>query len=92
VYVRPEVDGEPTTFGVSGKLWRDSLVMYDRASLSLWSQVQGSAVAGEQTVTAFLRSTDDRVLTFEFAGTPVYWAVWVRHYPQTRILEAVGSR
>jgi hypothetical protein len=86
--------------------------------------------AGEQTVTAFLRSTDDRVLTFELAGdgetlevrdvetgslwawdsgmcvegvlggrsleplagTPVYWAVWVRHYPQTRILETAGSR
>ena len=35
----------PTTFGVSGKLWRDALIMYDRDSRSLWSQIDGVAGA-----------------------------------------------
>jgi hypothetical protein len=41
------VDGQETTFGVSGKLIRNVLVMYDRRTESLWSQLLGEAVAGE---------------------------------------------
>ncbi len=48
-YVRPMVDGEPTTFGTSGKLYHSNLVMYDRATRSLWPQVLGQAVVGSLT-------------------------------------------
>lgn len=45
-YERPEVDGEVTTFGTSGKLINSNLLMYDRATESLWPQVTGEALVG----------------------------------------------
>ncbi|MEL6675455.1 MAG: DUF3179 domain-containing protein [Bacteroidota bacterium] len=36
-------------FGVSGKLWQSNMLMYDRATESLWSQIEGRAVVGELT-------------------------------------------
>lgn len=45
------VDGQETTFGTSGKLWKSNLVMYDRAADSYWSQVTGEAIVGERTGT-----------------------------------------
>lgn len=41
------VEGEAVEFGTSGKLYNSNLVMYDRASESLWSQALGQAIAGE---------------------------------------------
>jgi hypothetical protein len=43
----PVVDGEVLDFGTSGRLWRSNLVMYDRATRSLWSQFTGEAIVGE---------------------------------------------
>lgn len=45
------VGGEQVEFGVSGKLWNSNLLMYDRKTDSLWSQVLGEAVVGEMTGT-----------------------------------------
>lgn len=45
----PLVKGERVEFGTSGKLWKSNLVMYDRKTNSLWSQVLGEAVVGEMT-------------------------------------------
>ncbi|MBD8870422.1 DUF3179 domain-containing protein [Nocardioides donggukensis] len=45
------VDGEPTTFGVSGKLYADNLVMFDRRTESLWPQLTGQASVGALTGT-----------------------------------------
>ncbi|WP_255194448.1 DUF3179 domain-containing protein [Natronobeatus ordinarius] len=41
------VDGRTLTFGVSGKLADDDLVMYDRETGSEWKQSLGTAIAGE---------------------------------------------
>jgi hypothetical protein len=46
---RPLVAGTVTTFGTSGKLYHSNLVMYDRATRSLWPQALGVAVTGELT-------------------------------------------
>ena len=40
------IDGEEYTFGVSGKLIMNVLVMYDRQTGTLWSQLLGEAVDG----------------------------------------------
>ncbi len=40
------VKGEVTTFGTSGRLYNSDLVMYDRATKSLWPQIMGKAVVG----------------------------------------------
>lgn len=43
----PLVKGERVEFGTSGKLWKSNLVMYDRKTESLWSQILGEAIIGE---------------------------------------------
>lgn len=48
VYER-SVDGEVLTFGVSGKLADDDLVMYDRESESEWKQSTGACIDGPFT-------------------------------------------
>jgi hypothetical protein len=45
VYART-VNGRTLTFGVSGKLIRNSLVMYDRETHSLWTHLTGGAIDG----------------------------------------------
>jgi hypothetical protein len=45
VYAR-RVDSRDLTFIVSGMLWRDSLVMMDRETETLWSHVTGEALRG----------------------------------------------
>lgn len=47
-FERPEIDGKITTFGTSGKLWHSNLLMYDRATESLWAQATGMAVQGSK--------------------------------------------
>ncbi len=47
----PVVAGERVEFGTSGKLWNSNLLMYDRTTDSLWSQILGEAVVGEMTGT-----------------------------------------
>jgi hypothetical protein len=43
------VRGVETTFGTSGNLYNANLVMYDRATESLWNQLDGRAVIGVLT-------------------------------------------
>jgi len=40
--------GETTTFGTSGRLLNSNLVLYDRETDSLWSQILGKSVVGER--------------------------------------------
>ena len=76
MYARPEVEGEPIELGVSGKLWRDSLLMYDRTTQSLWSQVSGKAVAGEM----------EGAVLQEIPSVMTTWAIWQQLYPTTEVL------
>jgi hypothetical protein len=80
VYAR-EIDGREFSFGVSGKLIRNVLVMYDRETESLWSQLLGEAVEGEMQGTSL-------------AYLPVWhttWAQWKEMHPETLALQK-GSR
>jgi hypothetical protein len=76
VYVRT-VGGKETTFGVSGALWRDALVMYDRDSGSYWSQVNATGISGEHT---------GDVLT-ELPSVVTTWGEWKTLHPGTLVLE-----
>lgn len=69
-------NGERLIFGVSGLLYRDNLLMYDRSSRSLWSQIRGIAVSGQQ------RDKKLEPLPLEHAS----WGAWRRRYPQTDVL------
>jgi hypothetical protein len=46
VSYRREINGVVTTFGTSGRLYASALVMYDRATGSLWTHFDGRAVVG----------------------------------------------
>lgn len=48
VFVR-KINGEETSFGVSGRLFQSCLVMYDRKTETLWSQPWGIGVKGDST-------------------------------------------
>jgi hypothetical protein len=80
VYAR-QVEGQLLTFGVSGKLIMNGLVMYDRETGSLWSQVIGQAVDGRfQGVELGL-----------VAGLQTTWGKWVTAHPDTLVLDKGGS-
>ena len=72
-----ELDGETYTFGVSGKLWRDSLLMYDHQTRSLWSHITGKAIQGP------LKGKQLKPLT---SIPQIEWNMWMTNYPNTRVL------
>lgn len=57
----PVVSGERVEFGTSGKLWNSNLVMYDRKTDSLWSQILGEAIVGEKTGTRLAVLPSDQI-------------------------------
>ena len=71
------IEGEETTFGVSGKLIRNVLVMYDRKTDTLWSQLLGKAVEGP------LKGTELEFLP-SFQTT---WQDWKERFPDTVALQ-----
>ena len=71
-----EIDGQEFTFGVSGKLIMNVLVMYDRQTGSLWSQLLGESVEGE------LKGTK---LEY-FSSWMTTWEDWKGRYPDTLAL------
>jgi len=75
VYSR-EINGDEFTFGVSGKLIRNTLVMYDRQTNSLWAQILGRAIEGPLTGTEL-----------EFVpAVHLTWAAWREQHPDTLAL------
>ena len=77
-----ELDGKTYTFGVSGKLLRDALLMYDHQTHSLWSHITGEAVQGE------LKGKQLKML----AGTPrIAWKDWKRNHPLTKVLSVAND-
>lgn len=70
------VKGEETLFGVSGYLYRSDLVMYDRLTNSLWSQIMATAINGPQT---------GETLTL-VPSTLTTWREWQNAQPDTKVL------
>ena len=61
------VDGEVREFGVSGKLRRSDLIMYDRTNESLWQQLSGEAIVGIDAGT-LLDFLPAQIVSFEEFG------------------------
>ncbi|MDQ3549846.1 MAG: DUF3179 domain-containing protein [Chloroflexota bacterium] len=72
----PVVEDQPVEFGVSGKLYNSDLLMYDRATDSLWSQITGTAVVGERSGTR-LELYPSEIMT---------WDEWRTTYPDSEVL------
>lgn len=75
-----EFNGEAVEFGVSGRLWKSNLLMYDRTSNvkdeSLWSQVLGEAVLGIRTGEKLEIVPSDTVM----------YSVWKKSHKNTEVL------
>jgi hypothetical protein len=77
VTYRREINGVETTFGTSGRLFASALVMYDRATESLWTHFDGQAVVGVLTGTQL-----------EAIGSPLMaWGDFRSAYPTGKILD-----
>ncbi len=75
MYAR-EFNGETLTFGVSGKLYANSLIMYDHQTESLWSHLTGEAITGPK------KGTRLRVLP----AMQTSWKVWKQLHPDTLVI------
>jgi hypothetical protein len=71
------VRGVETTFGTSGNLYNANLVMYDRATESLWNQLDGRAVIGVLT---------GDVLT-QVPSTTMSWGTFKDSRPNGKVLD-----
>ncbi len=73
-----EYDGRRLVFGVSGLLHNSDLLMFDRGTESLWSQLQAQAVTGPLN-----GATLTRLPLVETS-----WADWRTRHPETILLSA----
>ncbi len=76
VYAR-KVEGREVTLGVSGRLLDGNLVMWDSESGSLWSQILGEGLHGDEAGTRL----DMVPAVFVGLGT------WKRMHPETLVLD-----
>ena len=80
MYAR-EIDGTEHTFGVSGKLIMNALVMYDHQTKTLWSQFLGQGVQGPL-----------KGAKLEFVPvTQTQWRLWRQAHPDTLVLDKRGG-
>jgi len=70
------LDGETLTFGHEGVLYRNSFVMYDHGSESLWVHVTGEAIKGPK------KGSQLRFLP----SVIVPWGFWRKEHPETTVL------
>jgi hypothetical protein len=70
------VDNATLVFGVSGKLYRANLLMFDELTGSLWAQALGEAIQGPY------HGTRLRLVT----ATLAEWETWKQAHPNTRLL------
>ena len=78
LYSRRVGDAAPT-FGTSGLLYRSNKLMYDRESLSLWSNLTGEAVVGKQAAQA------ERLRVLPMTLTT--WGEWRERHPESRTID-----
>lgn len=76
-----EVKGQELTFGVSGKLIMNAVVLYDHQTDSLWSQFLARAVEGP------LAGTQLELISSSLTT----WEAWSQEHPDTLLLDRSGG-
>lgn len=71
-----DVSGQTRSFGVSGLLYNSDMLLYDRESGSLWSQLMKQAISGPLK--------GEKLQQIPLAHTS--WRDWKNQHPQTRVL------
>jgi hypothetical protein len=70
------VEGVDRQFGVSGLLYNSDMLLYDRESLSLWSQIMMQSISGPLKGVALT----------PLAVANTSWSDWQARYPKTQVL------
>lgn len=70
------IDGQITTFGVSGKLYNTNLIPYDRATDSYWSQMRLDCINGSLI--------GEQISTYDIIETS--WKTWKKSFPSSMVL------
>ncbi len=71
-----KMDDETLDFGISGLLYNSDLLLYDRQSESLWSQLEMKAISGPKVNTPL-----ELLASYQLS-----WLDWKRKYPETKVL------
>ena len=78
LYSSVDEKGDRLVFGTSGLLYRSNKLMFDRATLSLWSNLTGEAVVGTH-------ATQGSQLTM-LPMTLTRWDTWRQRHPDTTVM------
>ena len=70
------IDDNTYTFGVSGRLYKSNVLIYDHQTESLWSQLKETAIAGPMAG----RKLD------KIPAARTTWKRWLQKHPGTRVL------
>jgi len=76
VVYNAEVQGKLLEFGVSGLLYNSDVLLYDRETETLWSQILAKAVSGK------LMNTDLEIIPSAHTS----WKAWKKTHPETKVL------
>ncbi|KAG1694650.1 hypothetical protein GQR58_006653 [Nymphon striatum] len=71
-----DFDGKAHKFGVSGLLYNSDVLLYDRQTETLWSQILSKGISGELV--------NKKLAVIQSAHTS--WASWKEQYPETKVL------
>jgi hypothetical protein len=71
-----KLEGQTTTYGVSGLLYNSNVIPYDRLTNTNWSQLLLMAVNGELAAT---QSVNHHLVE-------TTWATWQQMYPETKVV------
>ncbi len=71
-----DFEGKAHKFGVSGLLYNSDVLLYDRQTETLWSQILSKGVSGELV--------NKKLDVIQSAHTS--WASWKAQYPETKVL------
>lgn len=78
ILYKTEVHGVNYELGTSGFLYRSNKLMYDKASQSLWSTIEGKPVIGPLV---------DEEISLEYLSiVTTTWGEWKRRHPETQVL------
>ena len=73
-----KINGEPTTFGTSGLLYRSNKLMYDRLTNTVWNQFTGEPVIGPLAASGIKLKRFPVILTT--------WGEWLVEHPDATVL------
>ncbi len=71
-----QISGRELTFGISGRLYKSNVLLYDHQTESLWSQLQSQAITGDLVGKQME----------PIASVRVKWKKWRQQHPQTLVL------